>query len=240
MTGTFINIAAVLLGGGLGTLLGSRLSERIRETVLHGLGLVTLVVGIHMTMDTENILVVMGSVLVGAVLGEWWRIDVGLERFSEWLRVRLSRRFSAWSMDRFTEGFVTASLVFCVGPVTILGSIQDGLTGDYTLLGIKSMLDGFAALAFASSLGVGVLFSIITLLVYQGGLSLLAGLAQRALTEPMIAEMSATGGVLILAIGLLLLDVKRIRVANLLPALAIAPLVVAVLQALGVGLRPLG
>lgn len=238
MVGTLINVLAVLIGGGAGTLLGNRLSERVRETVLHGLGLVTLVVGIHMTMDTRNILIVMGSVLVGAILGEWFQIDAGLERFSEWLRARVARRFSSESMSHFSEGFVTASLVFCVGPVTVLGAIQDGLTGDYTLLSIKAMLDGFSALAFASSLGVGVLFSIITLVVYQGGLSLLAGLAQNLLTEPMILEMSATGGVLILAIGLLLLDVKRIRVANLLPALIIAPAVVAALGALGISLQP--
>jgi uncharacterized membrane protein YqgA involved in biofilm formation len=193
-----------------------------------------------MTMDTQNILIVMGSVLVGSILGEWWRIDAGLERFGEWLRERVSKRLSSQTMGRFTEGFVTASLVFCVGPVTILGAIQDGLSGDYTLLSIKSMLDGFSALAFASSLGVGVLFSVITLLVYQGGLSLLAGAAERLLSEPMMMEMSATGGVLILAIGLLLLDVKRIRVANLLPALLIAPVVVAVLEALDIALVPFG
>lgn len=237
MVGTLINIATVLVGGILGTALGSRLPERIRETVLHGLGLVTLAVGIQLTLKTQNVLIVMGSILVGAILGEWWRIDVGLERASVWLRERVARRASAHSMAHFTEGFITASLVFCVGPMTILGSIQDGLTGDYSLLAIKAMLDGFAALAFASSLGMGVLFSVLTILIYQGGLSLLAGLAQNALNEAMIAEMSATGGVMILAIGLLLLDLKRIRVANLLPALVIAPLVVAVLQALGVSIQ---
>ncbi len=238
MTGTIINIIAVLLGGGLGTLLGDRLPQRMRETVMHGIGLVTLVVGIHLTLQTQNILIVMGSVLVGAVLGEWWQISAGLERASEWLQQRVARRLSERSLAHFTEGFVTASLVFCVGPMTILGAIQDGLTGDFSLLAIKSVLDGFAALAFASTLGIGVLFSILTLLIYQGGITLLAGLAEQALTAPMIAEMSATGGVLILAIGLLLLDLKRIRVANLLPALLIAPLVVAALHALGIPLAP--
>jgi len=236
LIGTLLNIGTVLLGGGLGTFLGHRLPDRMRETVLHGLGLVTLIVGVQLTLETKNILIVMGSILVGAILGEWWRIDVGLERVSEWLRCRVAKRASAGSMTHFTEGFVTASLVFCVGPMTILGSIQDGLTGDYSLLAIKSLLDGFAALAFASSLGMGVLFSVLTILIYQGGLTLLAGLAQNALSDVMIAEMTATGGVMILAIGLLLLDVKRIRVANLLPALVIAPAIVAVLQAFGVTL----
>ncbi len=237
MIGTLINIATVLLGGGLGTILGQRLPERIRETVLHGLGLVTLVVGIQLTFKTQNVLIVMGSVLLGAILGEWWKIDLALERLSERLRRRLARTALQGQLGHFTEGFVTASLVFCVGPMTILGSIQDGLTGDYSLLAIKAILDGFAALAFASSLGIGVVFSILVILVYQGGLSLLAGLAQNVLTDAMIAEMSATGGVLILAIGLLLLELRRIRVANLLPALVIAPLVVAGLTALGI---PLG
>ncbi len=238
MTGTIINIIAVLLGGGLGTLLGDRLPQRMRETVMHGIGLVTLVVGIHLTLQTQNILIVMGSVLVGALLGEWWQISAGLERASEWLRQRVAQRLSDRSLAHFTEGFVTASLVFCVGPMTIVGAIQDGLTGDFSLLAIKSVLDGFAALAFASTLGIGVLFSILTLLVYQGGITMLAGFAEMVLTAPMIAEMSATGGVLILAIGLLLLDLKRIRVANLLPALLIAPLIVAALQALDIPLAP--
>ncbi|NLF14327.1 MAG: DUF554 domain-containing protein [Anaerolineaceae bacterium] len=234
MIGTWINIAAVLVGGGLGTLLGPRLPERMRQTVLHGLGLVTLVVGIHLTTETQNILIVMGSILVGAILGEWWKIDLGLEWISERLKERVSRGLGGSQMTHFTEGFVTASLVFCIGPMTILGSIADGLTGDIRLLAIKSVLDGFAALAFAASLGVGVLFSALTVLIYQGGLTLLAGLAQSALNQTMVAEMTATGGVMILAIGLLLLDLKKIRVANLLPALLIAPLIVAALQLLGV------
>ena len=236
MIGTLINVVVVLVGGGLGTLLGQRLPERVRESVLHGIGLVTLVLGLHLTTETHNILIVMGSVLLGAVLGEWWRVDAGLERASEWLRGKAAKRLPTRSLGRFTEGFVTASLVFCVGPVTILGSIRDGLTGDFSLLSIKSMLDGFTALALASTMGIGVLFSIVTILLYQGSLSLLASVAQSVLSEAMIREMSATGGVLIVAIGLLILDLKRIRVANLLPGLIVAPLIVAALQALGVSL----
>jgi uncharacterized protein len=232
--GTLINVAAVLLGGGLGTLVGQRLPARVRETVLSGLGLMTLVVGMQLALQTSNVLVVLGSVLVGAILGEWWRIDLGLERASEWLKGRVASRVSEGSLARFSEGYITASLVFCVGPMTIIGSIQDGLTGDYTLLAIKSVLDGFAALAFASSLGIGVLFSVLTVLLYQGGLSLLAGLVEGVLSPAMITEMTAVGGVLMLAIGLLLLDLKRIRVANLLPALVVVLLVVAALEGFGI------
>jgi uncharacterized membrane protein YqgA involved in biofilm formation len=252
MVGTFLNVGTVLLGGLLGTRLGARLPERMRETVLHGLGLMTLTIGVHLTLETKNILIVMGSVLVGGVLGEWWRLEDRLQGLGAWLQVRVQGSSPAVQVARdgpgtpaavsgrdshraaaFIQGFVTASLVFCVGPMTILGSIQDGVTGDYTLLAIKSVLDGFAALAFASSLGIGVVFSVLTILVYQGALTLLAGQAQLLLTPPMIAEMTATGGVLILGISLLLLELKRIRLASFLPAILVAPAVVAVLQYLG-------
>lgn len=232
MIGTFLNVGTVLVGGLVGTTLGSRLPERMRETVLHGLGLVTLTVGLHLTWQTKNILIVMGSILVGAILGEWWRLEDHLHSLGAWLESRVQRGGPGKS-STFIQGFVTASLVFCVGPMTILGSIQDGLTGDYRLLAIKSLLDGFAALAFASTLGIGVVFSVLTILAYQGALTLLAGQAQHLLTEPMIAEMAATGGVLIMGIGLLLLEIKRIRLANFLPAIAIAPIIVAILQRLG-------
>ncbi len=238
LIGTLLNIGSVLLGGGLGTLLGDRLPQPIRETVMHGIGLVTLVVGMHLTMETQNTLIVLVSVLIGGILGEWWRISAGLDRASEWLRTRVAARVGERRMGRFTEGFVTASLVFCVGPMTILGAIRDGLSGDISLLAIKSVLDGFTAMAFASTLGIGVLFSMLTLLLYQGGITLLAGVAEQVLNPAMIAEMTATGGVLILAIGLMLLEIKRIRVANLLPALVVAPVIVAILQALGLPLAP--
>jgi len=243
LTGTIINVITVLIGGSLGTVLGNRLPERTRETVMNGLGLVTLLVGVSMALTTQNVLIVLGSVLVGGILGEWWAIEAKLEGVGE----RLERRFGGGESEEsepgrapstFIQGFVTASLVFCVGPMTILGSIQDGLTGDYQLLAIKSMLDGFASLAFASTLGVGVVFAALTVLVYQGALSLSAGLAQAVLTQPMITEMTATGGVLIMGIGLILLDLKRVRVGNFLPAIVIAPLVVAMLQALGIPLSP--
>lgn len=237
MTGTLINAAAVLVGTALGTLLGSRLPERIRETVLHGLGLFTLVLGVAQGLEAFRppladvsrgaVLVILGSVLVGGVIGELLRIERGLDRAGEALKARFGR-----GQSRFTEGFVVASLVFCVGPLTILGSIQDGLTGDYQLLAIKSLLDGFAALAFASALGWGVGFSVITILVYQGALSLSASALAGAFSDAMIAAMSAVGGILIIGIGLRLLALREVRVANLLPALVLAPAAVALLEAL--------
>jgi uncharacterized membrane protein YqgA involved in biofilm formation len=236
VTGTLINAAAVLAGTTLGTLLGGRLPERIRETVMHGLGLFTLVLGVSQGLEAFRpplsdltrgaVLIILGSVLVGGVLGELLRIERGLDRAGEALKARFGR-----GQARFTEGFVVASLVFCVGPLTILGSIQDGLTGDYQLLAIKSLLDGFGALAFASALGWGVGFSVITILVYQGALSLSATALAGAFSDAMIAAMSAVGGILIIGIGLRLLSLREVRVANLLPALVLAPAAVAVLEA---------
>ncbi len=243
MTGTIINIIAIFLGGTLGLLLGHRLSEKLRETVMHGLGLVTLLVGISMALTTQNMLIVMGSVLLGGVLGEWWRIEDGLETIGRWLENRFQPAGDTTPAKSLTRAFVTSSLIFCVGPLTVVGSILDGLTGNYQPLAVKSMLDGFASLAFGASLGVGVLFSTITVLVYQGGLSLLAHFFGANLTHisaetPAVIELSATGGVLIMGIGLLLLDIKRIRVGNFLPALFIAPLIVVILQWLGLPLSP--
>lgn len=240
MTGTIINVVTVFLGTALGVLLGGRLTERMSETVLRGLGLVTAAIGLQMFLDTGNVLIVLGAMLVGGILGEWWGIEARLNRLGEWLEARFNRDGDdAESANRFIRGFVTASLLFCVGPMAILGSIQDGLIGDYRLLAIKSMLDGFAALAFASSLGVGVGFSILPLLFYQGGISLLAAQAQSVLTPDMIAELTATGGVLILGISIsTLLEIKPIRVGNFLPALVLAPLIVAILHALGLPVTP--
>ena len=253
--GTLINVVTVLVGGTLGTFLGARLPERMRETIMHGLGLMTLVIGIQLSFKTEDILIVLGSLLLGGIAGEWLRIEDRLDQLGRWLERRTAgnrRRStadrspdgaeraspgsarassgSARTSSRFSRAFLTASLVFCVGPMTILGSIQDGLTGDYTLLAVKATLDGFAGLAFASSLGPGVIFAALTVLIYQGALTLGAGWASVLLTDPMIAEMTATGGVLMLALGLGLLEIKQIRAGNLLPAVVVAPIIVAMVK----------
>jgi len=235
MTGTILNIVAVLIGGGLGTFVGARLPARVQETVIWILGLFVIALGIKLTLQSQNALITLGSALVGGLLGEWWNLDSRLRRLGAWLEARFARSGNTEATARFIKGFVSASLIFCVGPLTILGSIQDGLTGNYQLLAVKSLLDGFAALAFSASLGVGVLFSTLVILVYQGGLSLLAAQAQSVLTTPMINEMTAVGGLLIMAIGFgSLLEMRPIRVANYLPALVIAPLIVVGLHAYGV------
>lgn len=237
MTGTILNIATVLLGGTIGLFFGAKLPERIRQTVLAGLGLFTAVIGIQMFLQTENAMIALGGLLIGGLLGEWWRIEDGLRALGAWLERRFnSRAAEDQGGNRFIRGFMTASLLFCIGPMTILGSIQDGLSGNYQLLAIKSVLDGFAALAFASTLGVGVLFSSLVILVYQGGISLMAAQLQSIISDAMMTEMTAVGGILILGLALSsLLEIKPIRVGNFLPALAIAPLIVAVLTFLGIG-----
>lgn len=231
MTGTLLNIAAVLIGGMIGLLFGARIPERFKSTVIAGMGLFTFAMGVQMFLKTENPLIVLGALLIGALLGEWWRIEDGLHNLGALLEKRFARDDSAEGSARFIRGFLTASLLFCVGPMAILGSIQDGLTGDYSLLAVKSVLDGFAALAFASTLGMGVLFSSVIILIYQGGISLLAGGLSAIITDTMMAEMTATGGVLLMGLALSsLLEIKKIRVGNFIPALAIAPLIVWILS----------
>lgn len=231
MTGTLLNIATVLVGGMIGLIFGARIPERFKSTVIAGMGLFTFAMGVQMFLETDNPLIVLGALLIGALLGEWARIEDGLRNLGARLEKRFARDDSAEGSARFIRGFLTASLLFCVGPMTILGSIQDGLTGDYELLVVKSVLDGFASLAFASTLGVGVLFSSVIILVYQGGISLLAGQLSAIVTEAMMAEMTATGGVILMGLALgSLLEIKPIRVGNFIPALAVAPLIVWVLS----------
>jgi uncharacterized membrane protein YqgA involved in biofilm formation len=238
MVGTLINVVTVVAGSGAGLLVGSRLPERIRQTVLSGLGLMTLVIGMSMALQTRNPLLMLASLLLGGVIGELLGLEERLQALGRYLETRVSGHSGEGSA--FVKGFVTASLVFCVGPMTILGSIQDGLTGNYTLLAIKATLDGFASLAFSASLGIGVMFAALTVLVYQGALTLGAGLVKAVLTEAMITEMTAVGGTMILGIGLLLLDLKRVRVASFLPGLFIAPVLVALAPTLNALLIRLG
>ena len=241
MTGTFINVIAVVIGSAIGILLGHRLPEKVRVTVLNGLGLMVIVVGLSMALQTKNVLIPMFSVLLGGIIGELLCIEDGLHAVGEWLEQRTSRYLGGGEEGAIVQAFVTASLVFCVGPLAILGSMQNGLTGDYNLLAVKSMLDGFASLAFAAALGPGVILSALPVFLYQGSISLAAMGLGSVLGEvtrqtPWVIEMTATGGILVMGIGLLLLDLKRIRVGNLLPAVAIAPLIVVILARQGVSL----
>lgn len=232
LTGTILNVFTVLLGAGLGLLLGQRLPARIQATVFDGLGLVLLLIGLQMALQTQNVLVLLGGMLLGGLLGGAAEIESRVERFGAAVQARLARGSSG-----FSEAFVASSLLFCVGPLTITGSIQNGLTGDYSALALKSMLDLFSSFALAASLGPGVLLSAVTVLVFQGGLALGAGVFQGVLQRAVVTELTAAGGLLIVGIGIRLLGLKPIRVANFLPALVVAPLLLVLSHSLG-GLLP--
>lgn len=222
-------MAAVLAGTVVGTLLGARLSEGLQQRVLAGLGLVTLVLGVDYALawrDT-NPLIVLGAVLIGGIVGEAAGIERGLERLGDTVQRRV-----AGDASTVSEAFFTASLLFCVGPLAFVGSVQDGLTGDYTALATKAVLDGFASIALASTLGWGVGLAAITVLLLQGGLSLGAEGFEPLLHGEGLAALTSAGGVLIIGISLRLLDLKDVKVGNFLPALAIAPALVALVAAL--------
>ncbi|EFQ83816.1 hypothetical protein HMPREF0063_10532 [Aeromicrobium marinum DSM 15272] len=246
--GTLTNVVTVLVGGGLGLLIGGRLDERIRSTVTTALGLVTLLIAADAAVAVGDpaltdavgtsapMLIVLGSLLIGGIVGSWWRLEDRLTAVGGWLQRRLVRRDAGESPDtdgvdrraRFVEGFVISSLVFCVGPLTILGSFQEGIGNGPDQLWLKSLLDGFAALAFAASLGVGVLASALAVAVVQGGLTLVGVAAGSVLPEAHLAAITATGGLILIGVALRLLDLKSFPVADLLPALLVAPLLTAV------------
>ncbi len=224
--GTLLNALTVLLGGLAGSILGDRLPARLHDSLFAVLGLFTLFIGLHDALTTKNSLIVLGALLVGVMVGETLDLEGGLTRLGDHLQRRLARDGSSVS-----EAFVTSSLVFCVGPLSILGSLDNGLSGDFTKLAIKATLDGFAALAFSAALGWGVLLSVGVVLVYQGTLSLAAhSIAPLLTAQPeTIVELTATGGLILFAIGLKLLKIRDLRVANLLPALFAAPALVALI-----------
>jgi uncharacterized membrane protein YqgA involved in biofilm formation len=217
MKGTLVNTATVLLGSSLGLLIGVRFPERIKTVVMHALGLSTLLIGFKMAFKTDNVLLVIGSLALGGIIGELIKLEEGLEGLGEFIKKKVRSQ-----SGNFVLGFVTSSLVFCIGPMTIIGSIQDGVSGDASVLYVKSLLDGFASMAFASSLGIGVIFSSLTVLVFQGGLTLLGEKLSFLLRPAVMNELVATGGLIMVGIGIYLLGIKRIKVANFLPSLVIA------------------
>ena len=233
LSGTLLNAATVLVGALVGTALGDRLPERLRLNVVRGVGLFTLAMGAKFAIDTSNLLYLLGSMLLGGIAGSLWDIDRRLNALGEVLQ----RRFGGGAKSTVAEAFVTASIVFCVGPLTFLGSIENGLSGDPSLLSLKSVLDGFTSIALAATLGWGVLLTIPLILVYQGGLALGASAFSGLLSELQRGEMNAVGGLLIIGVGLKLLSIRDVKVADFLPAIIVSPLVVAtlgrLLEALG-------
>ncbi len=254
MAGTLINVIAVIVGSGIGLLVGHRLTEKIQDSVVGALGLVVLTIGMQNAFKSGNIIIPLLSLAFGAIIGELLDIDNAFKRLGGWIQTRAAGTLSqedttAQGRARFINAFVTASLVFVIGPLAILGPIQNGINaGDIQLLVIKSILDFFAAMAFAASLGIGVMFSALPVFVYQVLFALIgmifAGMltsgtgGQTAIgaTNPYILELTATGGLILLGLGFILLNIKQLRVANYLPALLIAPLLVLLVQVVGLNI----
>jgi uncharacterized membrane protein YqgA involved in biofilm formation len=230
MTGTLINIATVLIGTAIGSRIGGRLPARVQQRVMAGLGMITLVIGVDLALawggedtDTQTPLFVLGGILVGGLIGEALRIEDRLDALGDRIQGRLS---TPGSHSTVSEGFVTASLLFCVGSLAVVGSIQDGLTGDSSTLATKAVLDGFASIALASTLGWGVGLSVVPILLYQGSITLGAGFFEDVLQGEALAVLISAGGITIIGIALKLLDVKDVKVGNFLPALIVAPVLV--------------
>lgn len=226
LDGTLLNALAVIVGATLGTLVGNRLPERIHEGLFGVLGLFTVLIGLQDALTTRNALIVLGALLLGVLIGEAVDLEGLINRFGDRVQQVLARPGS-----RVSEAFVTSALVFCVGPLSILGPLDNGLSGDITKLAIKATLDGFGALAFSAALGWGVYLSVLVILLYQGAIALGAHVIAPILgaNPDAIVELTATGGLILVAIGIKLLKIRDLRVANLLPALALAPAIVAAL-----------
>ena len=229
-SGTWINAGTVLAGTLCGIALKNRLPRPMQRIIIQGVGLVTLFIGFNMAAslnrvkggEVEGVILGLLAMVFGGLLGEWWQVEKAIESLGDWLKKRFSGGGS------FTEGFVAASLLFCIGPMTLIGSLNNGLTGDNTLLVIKATLDGLAAIALASSFGVGVGFSLLVILFYQGTISLAAGILSQALPNPAdnpsVLLITGVGGLIIVGLGINLLDLTKIRVASFLPALLLVPI----------------
>lgn len=212
--GTIINAIAIIIGGALGLLFRKGFPERIAQTTLQVLGLFTLVVGVSMAIQGREFIMILISLVAGAILGEWANIEGRLERFGGWLE----KRFHVTEGSP-AKGFIYASLLFCVGSMAIVGSITDGLKGDRSILVTKAVMDGIISIPFAASMGFGVLGSALPVLFYQGGITLLASKLQSFFTPEMIRELTSVGGVIVMGIGINILGLQKIRVGNLIPAL---------------------
>jgi len=220
MKGTLVNAAGILGGSLIGLLFKKNIPVRYQQTVTHGLALAVGLIGLQMALKTQNILIVIISMVIGGLVGEFMDIDRCLNKVGEWLTVRMGSKYG-----KAGEGFITGTLVFCVGAMAIVGSIQDGLTGDASTLYAKAMLDTVFSVVFASGMGIGVALSSFSVFVYQGLITLLASSLSSFISDVIIREMTAVGGLLIIGISLLMLEIKVIKVANLLPAVPVAAVI---------------
>jgi hypothetical protein len=215
--GTIVNVLTIIAGSLVGVFFHSKLPQRFTSIIFQAIGLFTLYIGITMTMKTGELLILIFSIIIGSVLGEWAQLDKYIERFGNWVKRKIkSKNYT------FSEGMITAFLLFCMGSMTILGAFDEGTSGNSDLLVAKSVMDGFSSLALASALGIGVLFSIFPLLLFQGGLTLLAWWLGNLMPTEVINELTATGGLMLVGLGISIMEIKKIKVLNMLPSLLIA------------------
>ena len=217
MLGTIVNALAILAGGAVGLLLKNGIPKKIADTVMSGVGLAVLYIGISGSLEGSKTLVAILSIVVGGALGAWINIDGGLNRFGEAVQKKFSKKEEEG--NTFAEGFVTCSILFCVGAMAVVGSLQSGLTGNHETLFAKSLLDGISSMIYTAALGPGVLLSAVPVFIYQGAITLLAGVLSPLLAEDVIREISCVGSILIIGIGLNLLKVTKLKIANYIPAI---------------------
>jgi uncharacterized protein len=219
LLGTIVNVATVIAGSLLGYFFHSKLPQRIARIIFQAIGLFTIYIGITMTMKSHQILILIFSMVLGSAVGEWIDIDQYINRFGDWVKRKLKT-----GNETFSEGMITAFLLFCMGSMTILGAFEEGTHAKSDLLIAKSVMDAFSSLALASALGIGVAFSVIPLIIFQGGLTLLAAWIGNLMPQTVVDEMSAVGGLMLVALGFSIMEIKKIKVVNMLPALVFAVL----------------
>jgi uncharacterized membrane protein YqgA involved in biofilm formation len=216
LLGTIVNTLSIIVGSLVGLLLRGGIPERFIQNIMHAIGLAVVLIGLKTALETDAILVVILSLAIGTILGEFLRIEDRLEQFGHWIGSRLSK-----DSKGIAKGFITTSLLYCVGAMAIVGAMESGLTGNHQTLYAKSILDGLGSVLFASTLGIGVLFSSVSVFVYQGLITLAASFLKQFLLPDVVSQMSAVGGLLIMAIGIGLLEIKKIKIGNMLPAIFI-------------------
>ncbi len=221
MLGTLVNVGAIIVGSVIGLFIRTKLPQRIIKIVFQGIGLFAIFLGVKMALKTDHLLIMVLSIVIGSIVGELINIEKGINNLSEYLKRKIKL-----SSDKFSEGLITAFLLFCLGSMTILGAIEEGLGGRPNLLMTKSLMDGFSSIALTASLGIGVIFSVIPLLIYQGGLTLFAGSLQHVMPSILINELTAVGGILLIGLGINILEILKIRISNMLPSLVIVIILV--------------
>jgi len=221
MTGTLINVATVLIGSIIGIIIHSKMPKRFVTIVFQAIALFTVFLGFSMALKTSNIILIVLSLVIGSVIGELLNLESSIDKFGNFLKKKIRTK-----SEKFSEGFTTAFLLYCMGSMTIVGAIEEGLGGDNELLLIKSLMDGVSSIALASALGIGVAFSVIPLLIYQGGITLFAAYLGDFFTTIMIDELTAVGGILMIGLGISILEIKKIKVINMIPSLIIIVILV--------------